>query len=260
MSNWTLAVVVVGGAVVASLTGFAAFKRASPKPFASGELGIASQLVSVMATLNSLLLAFMAVSVWDAYKAADSAALAEATSLTMVTRDLAVYGGKTALAARESARLYGRCVIDKEWSELAEGRSAPECLDGMNAIFLAIGELEPRTEREKILLAEIWGRVNVLAGHRRERLQSSRTDVPPTLWAVVVVGTILTIAGSYTLPAVAFGRTMIAMLACSYGLVFFFIVAMKQPFAGPDRVRPDAIERVLKNMSRFDAAAAKHRK
>jgi hypothetical protein len=262
MSTVELGLLVVGGTAVAAQLGHAVFKRLRPRAYDKDEIALAAQFVSVLATLNSLLLAFMAVSVWDSFKAADASALNEATAVAMLGRDLGSYTGTqapVAKVARGKLREYGRCVVDDEWPLLARGESNPKCLDTLNELFLDVAEIDPKTMRGQVVLGEIWARVNEISRYRRERLQSSRSSVPFVLWLAVLTGTVMTLGAAFLLPRTAFGRMMILMLSVGFGIVFFFIIDMDKPFTGADRVQPDALTRVLRNMDRFDQLASARR-
>jgi hypothetical protein len=102
------------------------------------------------------------------------------------------------------------------------------------------------------LLPEIWARTNELPGHRRDRLYRSQAEVPGTLWAVVLAGTVLTMMTMFVLPATRFNISMIGTLAFSIGLVFSFIIAMDRPFAGEEGISPAPFQTAMENMQRWD--------
>ena len=80
--------------------------------------------------------------------------------------------------------------------------------------------------------------------------------MPNTLWAVVLLGSILTLLPLAALPASATTRSALVVLAVALGLVFHFVAAMDRPFLGTERVTPDSIEDALNNMQRWDTRMA----
>ena len=112
------------------------------------------------------------------------------------------------------------------------GQANLETWRAADDIFRAVGTLEPDTPKRQALLPEIWSQTNEMVAHRRDRLYASESEVPGTLWAVVMVGSILTVLTTFVLPRSWVNLTMMATLAFSLGLVFFFIIAMDRPFAG----------------------------
>lgn len=255
MSHWMMGVIVVCATAGASLSVYWLFHKALRPKLTDGEIAAGPAFAGILATVTSLLLAFTAVSVWDSFKSADQAATDEATTATMLARDLGSIQSPAASLAREELRGYLTSVVEKEWALLANGGVNAESGARLDEIFRSVARIEPRSKREEIIAGEVWARVNDLAKFRRERLLSARARVPETLWAVVLIGTLLTILCSCPLPPNAFGWSMMTAVSISFGLVFFFILAMDRPFAGKESVSPESIEETLANMKIWDKSA-----
>jgi len=256
LPNWLLGLLITGGWVVISLAGYALFRRLHPREFDADDRNLAIALLAVIATVNSLLLAFSAVSVWESFGAADEAVHSEANTITELSQDLAVFDSAESMAARELLRTYTRMVVSDEWAAMQEGRVDGDAWAAFNRMFRAVGRLDPDTPSHVALMPEIWARTNELLKHRRERLYTSEAQVPYTLWLVVVVGTVMTIATLYVLPPTGFNKTVIASVAAAMGLVFFFVVAMDRPFAGNESISPGPFETTLANMDHWDEETA----
>lgn len=249
--HWAMGLLVVAATTGGSLAVYGAF-HARRRKLTSEEVAMGPAFAGIIATVTSLLLAFTAVSVWDSFKSADDAAENEATTATMLARDLAIFGTPGARQTRERLREYLMSVEENEWPLLADGGISDDSRRKLDEIFRAAARIDPKTIHQQVVAQEIWGRLNELAKHRRERLTSARARVPDTLWAVVLIGTMLTVFCACTLPPNAFGWTMMTLLSASFGLCFFFIVAMDRPFAGRERVEPEAIHETLDNMTFWD--------
>lgn len=228
------------------------FKKIYPKNFKEQEISYSIQAMSVIATVNSLLLAFMAISVWDSYKAADIAAMNEASAIALLGRDLAYYGKKEALAARSCAKDYAKCSIEKDWPLMSKGLSNRECLEMLEKTFDLISNINPKSAKEEVLLSNIWGKANEMSQARRERLQAARSSVPITLWFVAFAGTFLTISMLFVMPRNKFSHVLISIISAAFVLVFYFILAMEKPYAGPDAIKPLGFQRVILNMDNWD--------
>lgn len=250
--HWAMGVYVVGVTTAVSGALYAMVHRFLRPKLTAEEAAAGPAFAGILATVTSLLLAFTAVSVWEAFKSADGAATNEATAATMLARDIASLDGKPANAAREELRGYLNSVVEKEWPVLEKGETSQDSRLRLDHIFRAVALIEPKTKRDEIITAEVWGRLNELARYRRERIMSSRARVPQTLWAVVIIGTLLTVVCAGTIKPNAFGWAMVLSVGVSFGLVFFFILAMDRPFSGLERVGPDAIQETLNNMEFWD--------
>jgi hypothetical protein len=256
LPNWLLGVVITGTWIVIALAGYALFRRLVRHEFDADERALAVALLAVIATVNSLLLAFSAVSVWESFAAADEAVHGEANTITELSQDLAVFDSPESTTARELLRTYTRLVVSEEWAAMQAGRVDNAAWDAFNAMFRSVGALEPDTPRHSALMPEIWARTNELLKHRRERLYTSEAQVPNTLWLVVVVGTVMTICTIYVLPPTRFNTVVVASVAGAMGLVFFFVVAMDRPFAGNESISPAPFEGALFNMQQWDEQTA----
>lgn len=237
--------------------GYLAFHRVCRTVFAEGEKNLAVALLAVIATVNSLLLAFSAISAWEAFGSAEKAVRGEAVTIGALARNLAVFDTTESHAARDLLGGYTRIVLDEEWQAMRRGQKSDATWTAFEKVFTNIGQLHPSAPHHATLMPEIWVLTNELLKYRRERLYESEAGVPSALWIVVVVGSLLTIATTYVFPRTAFNTIAVGMLSLSLGLVFFFIVAMDRPFCGTEGIRPAPIEATLVKMEHWNEVMRK---
>ena len=72
LPNWGMGVVISVFFVAVTLLSYFLFRRFVKSAFDDGETSLAMTMLGVIATVNALLLAFSAVSVWEAFGTADS--------------------------------------------------------------------------------------------------------------------------------------------------------------------------------------------
>lgn len=253
LPNWLLGALITLGWVAIGVGGHALCHKFLRVSFSEPDKNLAIALLAVVATVNSLLLAFSAVSVWEAFGSADKAVRSEATTIAELGRDLAVFGSAESRQARERLKAYARAVVTKEWPAMQNEQTSLPTWDAFDGLFRAVGDMRPATLHEMALMPEIWARINELVKFRYSRLEAGQGQVPGTLWAVVFLGTLLTLVPTYVLPRTAFNRTAIGLLSLTMGLVFFFVAAMDRPFVGKESVASASIEMSLRNMERWDA-------
>ncbi len=253
LPNWLMGVIVIGAVLVGSFAGYFLFHRLFRPAFTDDNKAVALVVLTVIATLNSLLLAFSAIDVWEAFGAAESAVVQEANTISELGRDLAVYDSRESRDVRGLLRDYTEKVVAVEWLDMQQGQANIDVWNRFDRMFLKIGTLEPDTPKRVILLREIWARANELIKMRRSRLFTSESAVPGTLWAVVLLGATITLVATYVLPPTRFHGWMVGLLALSLGLIFFLIVAMDRPFAGKESVSPEPFTQAIMNMQRWDA-------
>lgn len=250
LPNWVLGLGLVLVWVLIALAAQALFPRRWRELATEFDRNVLLAALGVIATVNSLLLAFSAVSVWESFGTAEQAVQHEATAIAQLGRTLAMYEGAPARLARERLRAYGRSVVTREWPAMLQEKSSPATLDAFDALFSALADLRPATASETVLLTQAMAQANELLGYRRARLQASRGKVPGTLWAVVLVGSVLTLVPLAAPPASATSRGALLLLAVALGLIFHFVAAMDRPFVGAERVTPEAIEDALEKLQR----------
>ena len=257
LPNWLLGIVIVGGVVTLTYAGYFLLHRAWRPAFTDANTGVAMSVLGVIATVNSLLLAFSAVSVWDSFGEAEEAVVREANTLGALARDLAVYDSADSRQAHRMLRAYAEVVVNEEWNTMRNGGGNLDAWNAFDRMFLVIGRLDPDTPRRVALLPEILQRTNELLKERRSRLHTSESGVPGTLWTVVLIGTLLTLATTFVLPPTKFHLFMIAVVSLSIGLVFFLIIAMDRPFAGKESIGPAPFRLAIDNMLRWNAEIMK---
>jgi len=257
LPNWLLGLVVVGASVLAGYAIYFSVRKIFGGDFTEDQRGVAMTIIGIIATINSLLLAFSAVSVWESFSSADAAVVAEANTIGELARDLAIFDSEESKKAREMLRDYARAVVNVEWKEMEEGKASTDVWDKFDRMFDAVGLIHPDTPRRVSLLPEILTRANETLKERRSRLYSSQSEVPGTLWSVVLLGTVLTMGLTVVLTPTRFHLAMIGALSFSIGLVFYFLMAMDRPFAGKESISPAPFESAIANMQRWDETIAK---
>ncbi|MDR7334580.1 hypothetical protein [Roseateles asaccharophilus] len=250
LPNWVLGAGLVCAWVLIALAMQQLFPQRWRDRASDTDRNVALAALGVIATINSLLLAFSAVSVWDSFATAEHAVQREATAVAQLGRSLTVLDTSQARLARERLRAYGRSVVTREWPEMQQERQSPATLAAFDALFGALGDLKQSTPAETPLLTQTWQQANDLLDYRRARLQAAKGKVPGTLWAVVLVGSALTLLPMAVLPISTSSRGALLVLAVTLGLVFHFVAAMDRPFLGTECVTAEAIEDALAGLQR----------
>lgn len=252
LPNWVMGLLFTMGWVMVGAGGHALLYRLRPMVLEEADRNLAIAILAVVATVNSLLLAFAAIAVWQAYSDANQAITAEATAMGQLSRDLATFDTEPAQLARQGLRDYARIIVQQEWPAMRKDELDEGSWREFDKLFRAVGRIQPATPREVALMPQIWARTNELVKFRRDRLDAVKDQVPITLWAVIILGTVLTILPACVLPRSRFNQALVAVLSFSMGLMFFFIAAMDRPFAGQESIGPEPFESVLRNMTLWD--------
>ncbi|KVU21807.1 DUF4239 domain-containing protein [Burkholderia ubonensis] len=251
---------IVTATLAAALLGYAAFRRVLPARIDAEQRGMIVAMLSAVTTINSLLVAFSAVSVWSSYQAATDTVAAEAACATELSRDLAAFrvAGTGADAARRALADYLARVVDDEWPQMQQhGRADPRAEAAFDRMFAAINRVTPADERERVLLAQAMARANEMVKYRQAHLQNLESAMPGTLWAVMLVSSSLSLLLLYALPGTRFNVGLVSIWAVTLGLAFFFVLAVDRPFAGEVSVSAAPIRHALDGL-RATLAAPGH--
>jgi hypothetical protein len=191
-------------------------------------------------------LGLLAVGTWTTYSEVQSKIDHEATTLGALYRDISTYPEPTRSILQEDLRQYVRGVIDVGWPMQQKGivpNNGNVILNTFQAHFMAF---EPRTEREKIVVAEAYRAFNELVQRRRSRLNSVQDEMPGPLWSLVIVGAFVCIAVSWFFHTKSFSMHfwMTLLFSGLLGLMIYLIAVLDNPYRGRISVTPEALERV----------------
>lgn len=252
LPEWAAGIIIVSFTVLMALGGH----RLGHRLFSEKGTGVRSSLVSevfsAVVLVLSLLIAFMSVTVWDAYSKAEVSLEHEASIAGELSRDLSIIGSPRALATREALRAYLRMIVDVEWPSMARGRESIEAAHAFNRVFRLAGRIEVNQLHEQVLLGEIWNRTNELNTYRRGRLDTLKSAVPDVLWVVIFAGMLISFVLFFDQPVNRFSQFLLAAYALSIGLILFFIIAMDRPFSGKEAISSKPFKSALESMHRWD--------
>jgi len=255
LPNPLIGFIIVVFTIFACLSGYFLYHRIFRIEVSESDRELAMSVLGIVATVHSLLLAFSAVSVWESHGAAEASVVNEANTVAQLARDLAVFDSPEGSQARDELRTYVSVVLEDEWPRMRRGEASDQAWQAVDEVFRDIARMEPDTPKRQAIIEGVWLRVNDLVKLRRDRIYASQSEIPLTLWTVVLIGTVLTMLTTFVLPPTRFNVYMIATLAFSVGLVFFFLIAMDRPFAGQEGIDPGPFRLALDNMANWDRAS-----
>jgi hypothetical protein len=240
-------VIVVGGIVFLSLAiGYVVGKFTS-REVRTAHNDRAGFILAVIGVIYAVLLAFVAIGVWERFQDAESRTYDEAGALATVYRDADAFPERERL--RATLRAYVSSVIDSEWPEMQHGESPWLYSPSLESVDRTIRNLRVDSPRLSNIQAQMLSAVDTALMDRRERLTVDSNGISKIMWMVLIAGAAVTIAFTYLF---GFDRTimqglMIGGLSLLIGLVLFLIVALDFPFRGSISVPPEAFRALLEN-------------
>jgi hypothetical protein len=196
--------------------------------------------------LYAVMLAFVAVGVFETMDRTSAVASEEANSLGSLTFDSPGLPPELALRVREDVDKYIEIVTKKEWPSQREfDMKASNFAEGwaqIRRISLDMASFEPATQGQSTVKAEMEGVVNELFAARRTRLLAANQHLPDAVWQMLVFGLVLVAVYVYLFGPHSYrihiAVTTLTML--SIGLVFTLVIALDYPFRGDVSVDSEA--------------------
>lgn len=239
-------VLVVVACMVVALLGLVVVRSLLSVETLEGSNDVVGNYYQTLGTVYAVLLAFVVFVVWSQFNDARGAVAEEAKDLEDLLR---LAAGLPSIGARltEKMREYIGAVIDEEWPAMAKGQAsarAARLLDDVGKDVLAI---EPASPREEILYGELLARYNELSDARFRRLLHSRARMPGSLWALLVVGSIVTVGSMYLfgIKSLVLHALLTGAMSGSVGFVLYLILDMDNPFWGDWQITPVPLRRLL---------------
>jgi Protein of unknown function (DUF4239) len=262
-STWEVAGAVCSVLVVLSLAGLFIFHRLVDWNTREEDTSMIGLSYALCGGIYAVVLAFVAVGVYEAMDKSTTIAAAEANSLGGLAFDSAGLPAELGARVRADIDKYIDIVTRKEWpSQRAYHMEERNYEDGwvqVRRISLDLSNFEPASAGQATVKAEMVHVVNELFSARRSRLLAANAHLPDAVWQMLIFGLVLVAIYVYLFGPHSF-RTHIAvtgLTTLSIGLVFTLIIALDYPFRGELSVDDDAYRGVREVSDRaFEPAKA----
>jgi hypothetical protein len=241
----------IGIIVVISVAGALLFHRYVPHAVLVEHNDIAGFVFAVVGVVYAVLLAFLAIAVWENFQAAEQRTYEEASRLTVVYRKSDLFPQVHQL--RAELKRYVHTIIEREWDDMYLGRHDPQAEAFAEHIAFQVRHLPVKTTAEQNVHAAIVQSMDEALVDRDFRTSQSTLGVNTFIWFILFIGAAATIGFAYFF---AYSNrwamiAIVAMLAFMLGLVMFLIAGVDYPFRGEIRVGPEAFENALHHFQKI---------
>lgn len=247
LPTWLMGLLIVGAFTTLSVAGLYATRGlvaaiTGPRP---GHNEGVDAYIGAAAVFYGIVAGLIAVAAWEQFANYDDKVTEEAGAVATLYRNVANYPEPYGSKLREELRAYTGAVIDG-WSLLQHGAVPPKSAALLNVFQATFYSFEPKTERDKIIHASAIDEFDRMIELRRLRLHDKDVGLPAALWAVVILGGVLTVFLTYFLALERFKLhvTMTIVSAIFVSLLIFMIAAVDHPYRGEVSIGPDAFRLV----------------
>lgn len=198
-------------------------------------------VVAVIGTTYAVILAFMLSGVWNQFQQAQTNEEQEANALVNVWRianQLQVPGAEQ---ARADCLKYADIAEQKEWPAMLDSKPLPQDNNVIiNQLWKFAGEVQANSGKDSIAAYQMMEELRLLTEYRRIRIMQSREGLPAILWAVLIVGGVITVAAAcfFGVPSFHFHVLQVAILSFLISLVLVAIADIDRPYQGNVYVQP----------------------
>lgn len=242
-------IVIVGGFVVSTLAVGYLVEKFTPVEIRSAHNDRAGFILAVIGVIYAVLLAFIAIGVWERFQQAEARTYDEAASLATIYRDAESF--PNAGPIRAALRAYLHSVIDDEWPRMNRGEKSRISDALLESIDRGIRRLPVTSMQLQDVQAQMLAAMDTALMDRQTRLTIDFIGINGILWTVLIAGAYITVAFTYFF---GFDRTimqqlMIGSLSLMIGLVLFLVMALDFPYRGSISVEPDAFRALLDSLT-----------
>jgi hypothetical protein len=241
--------------VVAVVTGFSVamlwvMRRISPDDGYLDDRSSGPTIIGVLGTLVAVILAFVILLALQSYRGARDSASQEAVAVTQMYGTTALLPDPLGDELRGELVCYSRTVVNKEWTAMRTGSSSPAVQSWLDRMSTHIIGLKPRDAQQTIAEGQWFTQDTSRREGRRGRLGAATPLVPPLLWFVLLLGSVLLLAclllsadrrERFAVQAILVGGVC-AVLASGLAIVGF----LDTPYGdGAGRIHPVEMQRTL---------------
>jgi hypothetical protein len=227
--------------VVFSLLGLLIFKKITEKEHIKRSSESFVALVSIIAILYAVLLAFIVIVAWEGYDNAGNNVDDEANSISTVFRDAGLL--KDTVKARllqKDLMQYNKLIATKEWHTMQTGdvfmghkiKAAKELFPVVRSMMKTLKEYETEDTKDDVVFTDVLQNFNKMQECRRIRLLNAGKEIPVVLWLVILAGTIITLIFTFFFHFENFFTKAIftSLIAIMMALTMFLIYYLNHPF------------------------------
>ena len=247
---WLSGALVVALAVLLSWAGLFVASRIWPHEIRVNHNDVAGFLIAIVGVVYAVLLAFIAVAVWQNYDAVNTAVDREASLVSNLYRDAVALPAETRGQLRADLDQYLTTVIETEWPVQRAGHAKKRGWRPLNHFHGVLAKAETDKPHGGIVLAEMLRALNNLYDARRTRLLSGQGGLNGFIWSILIIGGAIVVGFSYFfgVRSLRVHFAMTGMLAASLALVFVLMLALDKPFRGSLGIDPTPFIDVQKEL------------
>lgn len=212
-----------------------------------GHNDVLAPLFLTAGTLYAVLLAFLVIAVWESHGAAQDNSAEEASTLATMYRQTVAMPANEQREMRARLREYTEAVIKDEWPiQAATGGASPKARAAVAQIYRTYGAISPQEQAAPVSV-EFLHTFSTVAADRNRRTLQANEQLPPILWAGLLIGAGIVLAMTFLLYMEKFWLHFVMSGLSAVLIVTLLLITfvLNQPFKGPLALDPGSFEHSL---------------
>jgi len=246
-------IVIIVSCIAVALVMLGVLYRAWPPASRMAHNDVVGPSVGVIGTTYAVIIAFMLSGVWTDFQAAQINAEQEANCLVNIFRFAERLPKEPGMRIQKLARDYANVMINEEWPAMASDIFAEPGHTVIQDLWRTMIGIQNQDVAQQMILDHTLTQLTALTEHRRIRLLQSRKRLPSILWAVLLVGGIVTVGAACLFGVVNFRLHMMQVFVITFvvSLMLVAVADIDRPFQGDVRVPPDGFRYALRSFDEW---------
>jgi hypothetical protein len=210
--------------------------------------------ISVLGTAYAVIVGFMLYAAWTNFELADGNAEAEANALVNVVRIAQSLPAPQNRKVRDLGSEYVDIMLNEEWPAMDRLTVSPHSRRVIEQLWTTVMSAPVHNASEQTSLDHTITQLAKMTEHRRLRELQVNSNLPEILWAVLVIGAVLTISSACLFDIANFRLHMMQVFMLSFllALALVAISDINRPFQGAVHVAPAGFEKARLTLARMN--------
>jgi hypothetical protein len=215
--------------------------------------------VGVIGTTYAVIIAFMLSGVWTDFQSAQVNAEQEANALANIYRFAERLPPADCARIQQIATDYAGAMIAHEWPDMETETSSPQGHNLMQQLWMTVPAVNAQTAGQSTVVDHAITELTTMTEHRRIRLLQSHKRLPGVLWAVLIIGGIITVSSTCLFGVQNFRLHLVQVSAITLllSVMLVAIAEIDRPFQGDVRVAPDGFRYALDSFDKWTREKSK---
>jgi len=210
----------------------------------------AATVLNAVTVVYAILLGFVIVDEYGQFNDAQQQVGNKASSLVAIVENANAFPPHEDDEITRAVLRYTRDLVDRGIPRLAEDATYdPKTSHALHALYRTVQSIEPTSRAEQAAYQAIVGSLDEVLGTRSELRESARASIPPSLFFVLVLLGVLTMATAAVLDT-RHRRShlvILSILAIAVGANLALVVGLDYPFKGTIEVTDTPLVEILED-------------